>query len=201
MMTETMTSPRTITPDQLIPLAEYAGRRKQRRQELIAVKKKRRMEVGPFATFHFENHATMLFQVQEMLFIEKGGDEQVADEIAAYAPLVPQGRELVATVMLEIEDPVRRATALAKLGGIEHTMFLKVAGETIKGTAEDDQERTNEAGKASSVHFVHFPFTDAQAARFRAAGTEVVLGFSHPEYGHMALMPDIVRAELAGDFA
>jgi hypothetical protein len=201
MMTQTMTSPRTITPDQLIPLADYAGQRKQRRQELIAVKKRRRMEVGPFATFHFENHATMLFQVQEMLFIEKGGEAQVADEIEAYAPLVPNGRELVATVMLEIEDPVRRAVTLSRLGGIEHTMFVRFAGETVKGVAEDDQERTNEAGKASSVHFVHFPFTDAQVAKFRAPGTEVIVGFSHPEYGHMAMMPEVVRAELASDFA
>ncbi len=135
-----------------------------------------------------------------MLFIEKGGEDQIADEFRAYNPLVPKGRELVATVMFEIDEPVRREAFLAKLGGVEETAFLRVGGETIAGVPEADVERTSAAGKASSVQFIHFPFTDAQVAKFRAQGAEVVLGFSHPEYAHMAALPEAVRQALAEDF-
>lgn len=191
---------RKITEADILPLPEYMKVRAQRRTAISALKKNRRLEVGPFATFYFESFDTMLHQVQEMLYIEKGGAEQLPDELAAYNPLIPDGRELTATVMLEIDDPVRRARVLAGLGGIEHTMFIRFAGETVKGAAEDDQERTRDDGKASSVQFVHFPFTAAQIAKFRAPGTEVVVGFNHENYGHMALMSEAVRATLAKDF-
>lgn len=191
---------RKITEADILPLPEYMKVRAQRRAAITALKKHRRLEVGPFATFYFESFDTMLHQVQEMLYIEKGGAEQLPDELAAYNPLIPDGRELTATVMLEIDDPVRRARVLAGLGGIEHTMFIRFAGETVKGAAEDDQERTRDDGKASSVQFVHFPFTVAQIEKFRAPGTEVVVGFNHENYGHMALMSESVRAALAKDF-
>jgi hypothetical protein len=135
-----------------------------------------------------------------MLYIEKGGEAQIEDELRAYGPLIPNGRELVATVMFEIDDPVRRKAFLGRLGGVEETAFLRFAGETIRGVPEADVDRTTAEGKASSVQFIHFPFTDAQAAKFRAAGTEVVLGFSHPAYGHMSVMQEATRAALAADF-
>jgi hypothetical protein len=191
---------RKITEADILPLPDYVKVRAERRTAISALKKNRRFEVGPFATFYFESFDTMLHQVQEMLYIEKGGAAQVPDELAAYNPLIPDGRELTATVMLEIDDPVRRARVLAMLGGIEHAMFIRFAGETVKGVAEDDQERTRADGKASSVHFAHFPFTAAQIAKFRAPGTEVVVGFSHENYGHMAVMSETVRAALARDF-
>lgn len=191
---------RKITEADILPLPEYVKVRAQRRTAMTALKKNRRLEVGPFATFYFESFDTMLHQVQEMLYIEKGGAAQVPDELAAYNPLIPDGHELTATVMLEIDDPVRRARVLAALGGIEHAMFIRFAGETVKGVAEDDQERTRADGKTSSVHFAHFPFTAEQIAKFRAPGTEVVVGFSHENYGHMAVMPEAVRAALARDF-
>lgn len=191
---------RKIAEADILPLPEYLKVRAHRRAAIAALKKHRRLEVGPFATFYFESFDTMLHQVQEMLYIEKGGAQQVPDELAAYNPLIPDGRELTATVMLEIDDPVRRARVLAGLGGIEHTMVIRFAGETVKGAAEDDQERTRADGKASSVQFVHFPFTPEQIAKFRAPGTEIVVGFTHENYGHMALMPDSVRAALAQDF-
>ena len=142
----------------------------------------------------------MLQQVQEMLHIEKGGEAQIADELHAYNPLIPKGHELVATVMFEIDDPVRRANVLARLGGVEDTMFIKIGDDKIMGQAEADQDRTNEQGKASSVQFVHFDFTLAQIARFRTSGQMVVIGLEHANYGHMAVMPDAMRVELAGDF-
>jgi hypothetical protein len=189
-----------IERSDILSPTDYAKRRAELRREVVALKKRRRLEVGPAATFYFECFETMLQQVQEMLHIEKGGEAQIADELRAYNPLIPNGTELVATVMFEIDDPVRRARFLARLGGVEQTAFLKLDGETVKGVPESDQERTNEAGKASSVQFIHFPFTAQQIAMFREPDRQVVIGFSHPEYSHMAVMPDIIRAELAKDF-
>jgi hypothetical protein len=163
------------------------------------VKRLRRVEVGPFASFYFESFETMLQQVHEMLFIEKGGEAQIADELAAYNPLVPKGAELVATLMFEIPDAERRARELARLGGVEHTAYLSFAGETVTGVSEDDMERTNAAGKASSVQFLHFPFSDAQSAKFRQPGTQITLGIGHAAYAHMAVIPEAVREALSTD--
>jgi hypothetical protein len=194
-------TPRKIEPSEIVPLAEYAGQRPERRKRISEIKKNRRLEVGPFATFYFESYDTMLHQVQEMLYIEKGGAEQLPDELAAYNPLIPQGAELVATVMFEIDDPVRRARVLGMLGGIEHKAFIKVGNDVVRGVAEDDQERSREDGKASSVQFMRFPFTPAQVAAFKSGQGDVVVGFEHENYGHMAVMPPAVRQSLAQDFA
>jgi hypothetical protein len=126
---------------------------------------------------------------------------QAKDELEAYNPLIPNGSELTATFMIEIDDPIRRKTVLDSVGGIEGAAFLRVGGETIKGVPEADQDRTTAEGKASSVQFVHFPFTPPQIETFRSGEGEVVLGFSHRSYGHMASIPDAVRTALAKDFA
>jgi hypothetical protein len=194
-------SKRAIGRQDILPLAEYAKIRKERRQQVSQIKKNRRVEVGPFATFYFENFATMLQQVQEMLYIEKGGDEQLADELAAYNPLIPQGRELVATVMFEIDDPVRRARTLAQLGGIEHRAFIEVDGTRIAGEPDPTRENTSPEGKASSVQFIRFPFTPEQIAAFKRPDARVLVGLDHPNYGHLAALPEPVRATLAEDFA
>ena len=190
-----------ISRSDILPPAEYAARRPELRKAVVALKRRRRIEVGPVATFYFECFETMLQQVQEMLHIEKGGEAQIEDELRAYNPLIPKGSELTATVMFEIDDPIRRGRFLARLGGVEETAFIKLDGETVKGVPETDQDRTNEEGKASSVQFVHFPFTREQIALFREKNRQVILGFSHKEYSHMAVLPEEVRAELAGDFA
>jgi len=192
---------RKIDPSAIIPLPQYAGQRAERRKRIAELKKNRRLEVGPFATFYFESYDTMLHQVHEMLFIEKGGAEQLPDELAAYNPLIPQGNELVATVMFEIDDPLRRARVLANLGGVEHKAFLRIGADTIGGVPEEDQERSREDGKASSVQFIRFPFTAAQIAALRGGAGDVIVGFDHPSYGHMAVMPAAVRQALAKDFA
>jgi hypothetical protein len=191
---------RCIEPADIRPNAEYAKIRAAKRKELSAIKSRRRVEVGPFAMFAFESWDTMWFQVQEMLYIEKGGAEQVPDELAAYNPLIPQGAELVATVMFQIDSEPARKAALARLGGIEETAFLSFAGARIAGVPEADLDRTTAEGKASSVQFIHFPFTREQIAAFRAPGTPAAIGFTHPSYGHMAVMPEPVRAALAQDF-
>ncbi len=189
-----------ITRADILPMADYVRTRKELRRALVDAKKNRRLEVGPVCSFYFENYQTMWNQIHEMLFIEKGGEAQIADELSAYNPLIPKGRELVATVMFEIDDPARRGALLAKLGGIEETAFIRIGGETIAGVPEIDVDRTSAAGKASAVQFLHFPFSDAQVANFREEGAEIVLGFSHPEYAHMAVLPAPVRQALAGDF-
>ena len=191
---------RKIDASAIVPLAEYSKQRGERRKRIADLKKDRRLEVGPFATFYFESYDTMLHQVHEMLFIEKGGAEQLPDELDAYNPLIPQGSELVATVMFEIDDPVRRVRVLATLGGVEDRAFIRVSGETIRGVPEGDQERSREDGKASSVQFIRFPFTSAQVAAFKSGAGDVVVGFDHPGYGHMAVMPAAVRTALADDF-
>ncbi|MBX6376097.1 MAG: DUF3501 family protein [Acetobacteraceae bacterium] len=189
-----------LTEADILPMAEYAKVRAAERRRIAALKRNRRVEVGPHVTFYFENYETMWLQVHEMVWIEKGGPEQVPDELAAYNPLIPKGRELVATFMIEIDDPVRRKRILGTLGGIEETAFLMLGGETIAGVPETDQDRTTAEGKASSVQFVHFPFTDAQVAAFRTPGAQVVLGLRHPNYSHMAVVPERVREALAADF-
>jgi hypothetical protein len=182
-----------------MPPGEYAAIRSEQRKRITEVKRRRRLEVGPFATFYFENHETMRHQVQEMLHIEQGGVAQIEDELAAYNSLVPQGKELVATVMFEIDDPARRASVLVRLGGIEDHVFLEIAGQRIRGEPDPTRENTSPEGKASSVQFLRFPFTDDQIARFRAPGARAIAGFDHPNYGHMAVLPEPVRAALAAD--
>ena len=190
-----------ITAADIMPLDEYAKVRTARRRAVTEMKKDRRLAVGPDATFYFENYDTMWHQIHEMLFIEKGGAEQVADELAAYNPLVPGGSELVATLMFEIDDPLRRAAFLAGLGGVEETVSLSFEGETVAAVPEADVDRTTADGKASSIQFLHFPFTADQIARFRTPGMRAVLAIGHPDYDHMAALPEPTRAALAGDFA
>jgi len=193
-------SKRQLRRQDILPFADYAAIRRDQRRRITEIKRQRRVEVGPFATFYFENYETMWHQVQEMLHIEKGGETQIEDELAAYNPLIPDGAELVATVMFEIDDPVRRASMLARLGGIEDHVFLDLAGERIRGEPDPTRENTSPEGKASSVQFIRFPFTEDQIARFKTPGTRIIAGFDHPNYGHMAVLPEPVCAALALDF-
>ena len=190
-----------ITTDDIIPDADFAEQRKARRASLLPMKRLRRIALGPYCTFYFESFETMLFQVQEMLLIEKGGPPQVADELAAYNPLIPKGSELVATVMFEIDDPIRRARALDGLGGVERRFYLQIGTDRIAGTPEDDAERTREDGKTSAVHFLRFALSPAQIAAFRDPATEVLLGCDDPRYAHLTIPGMDVRRELARDFA
>jgi hypothetical protein len=191
---------RVLTRADILPLDEYARVRRTRRAEISEIKKRRRVEVGPFTTFYFENFDTMWQQVQEMLYIEKGGEAQIKDELEAYNPLIPKGQELVATVMFEIDDPARRARELGRLGGIENHVFIEVDGARIRGEPDPTRENTSPDGKASSVQFLRFPFSPPQIAAFKTPGTRVLVGFDHANYGHMATMPEPVRAALAEDF-
>jgi len=196
-----MPAPHKITPADIIAYEKYAAEREAFRKNLIPIKKNRRVEVGPFATFYFENYDTMWLQVQEMLHIEKGGKEQIAGELETYNPLIPQGSELIATLMLEIEDPNRRMRELMRLAGIEESTYIELAGERIAGRPTEYDDRTTPDGKTSSVHWVRFTFTPEQIAKFKNPAIPAVLGVAHPAYGHMAVIQSEVRGELAKDFA
>ena len=192
---------REITRADILDPAAYSKDRREYKKRVTGLKRDRRVEVGPFVTFYFENYDTMWHQIQEMLYIEKGGEQQIADELEAYNPLIPQGEELSATVMIEIEDAMRRARVLATLGGIEEKMFIQVGGERVRGIPDPTRENTSSEGKASSVQFLRFPFTAAQVKAFKAPGAQVLVGIDHENYGHIAVIPERVRAALEKDFA
>ena len=191
---------REVTKADLIPADEYAKNRKAYRKEIVSYKKDRRISLGPYANFYFESYETMKAQIQEMLHIEKGGDEQLKDELAAYNPLIPNGKELVATLMFEIDNPLSRAEFLNKVGGIEEKVFLKISGEIINSIPEKDVDRTSAEGKASSVQFIHFKFTEAQVEKFKNFSNEVIIGVDHEMYAHTVKLTESNKKALALDF-
>ena len=192
---------REIQKEDIIPLDVYTEKRRELRKNIVDYKKNRRVALGPYATFYFESYETMLAQVQEMLYIEKGGDEQLQDELSAYNPLIPNGKELTATLMFEIDNPISRAAFLGKVGGIEETVFMKINGEKIKAVPEEDVDRTSSEGKASSVQFIHFNFTDDQIEKFQSNSSEIELGIEHKEYSHSTKLSKENIASLSTDFS
>jgi hypothetical protein len=191
---------REIQKSDIMPLDAYIKDRKELRKNIVNFKKNRRIALGPYATFYFESYETMLAQVQEMLYIEKGGDEQLHDELIAYNPLIPNGKELTATLMFEIDNPISRAAFLGKVGGIEEMVFMKINGEIVKAVPEEDVDRTSAEGKASSVQFIHFNFTDEQIEKFKSSNVDIELGIDHKEYSHTTKLSKDNIASLSGDF-
>ena len=192
---------REIYKEDIIPLDVYIKQRKELRKNIVDFKKNRRIALGPYATFYFESYETMLAQVQEMLYIEKGGDEQLKDELFAYNPLIPKGKELTATLMFEIDNPISRATFLGKVGGIEENVYMKVNSEIIKATPEQDVDRTSAEGKASSVQFIHFNFNENQIEKFKSNNSEIELGIDHKEYSHSTKLSEENISSLSADFS
>ena len=192
---------REIQKEDILPLEVYTCKRRELRKNIVDYKKNRRVALGPYATFYFESYETMLAQVQEMLYIEKGGDEQLKDELSAYNPLIPNGKELTATLMFEIDNPISRAAFLGKVGGIEETVFMKINSEKIKAVPEEDVDRTSTEGKASSVQFIHFNFTDDQIEKFQSNSSEIELGIDHKEYSHSTKLSRENIASLSSDFS
>ena len=191
---------RIVEKSDLIAPEIYAKDRKQIRKELVNYKKNRRISIGPYATFYFENFETMLAQIQEMLHIEKGGHEQLKDELNAYNPLIPKGTELIATLMFEIDNPMIRADFLGKVGGIEEKVFIKVGVEKIVAPPETDVDRTSAEGKASSVQFLHFNFSEEQIKNFNNRDIEVIIGIDHTLYHHTTKISNDQKNSLVKDF-
>ena len=192
---------REIEKDDIMPLDVYTKKRKELRKGIVEFKKNRRVPLGPYATFYFESYETMLAQVQEMLYIEKGGDDQLKDELTAYNPLVPNGKELTATLMFEIDNPVSRAAFLGKVGGIEEKVYMKIDGDLIKAVPEEDVDRTSSEGKASSVQFIHFKFNDEQIKKFRSDSSNIEIGIDHNEYSHSTKLNAETVKSLILDFS
>ena len=191
---------REIIKEDIMPLDVYIEKRRELRKNIVDFKKNRRIALGPYATFYFESFETMLAQVQEMLYIEKGGDEQLKDELLAYNPLIPNGKELTATLMFEIDNPISRAAFLGKVGGIEETVYIKVNSEIIKAVPEKDVDRTSTEGKASSVQFIHFHFNDDQIKKFKSNISEIEIGIDHKEYSHSTKLSEVNISSLSADF-
>ena len=192
---------RKIQKNDIMPLDVYTKQRKELRKNIVEFKKNRRISLGPYATFYFESYETMLAQVQEMLYIEKGGDDQLKDELTAYNPLVPNGKELTATLMFEIDNPVSRAAFLGKVGGIEEKVYMKIDGDLIKAVPEEDVDRTSSEGKASSVQFIHFKFNDEQIKKFRSDSSNIEIGIDHNEYSHSTKLNAETVKSLILDFS
>ena len=191
---------RQIEKKDLIPSDIYLKNRRQIRKDLVEFKKNRRIALGPYATFYFESFETMVAQVQEMLHIEKGGDEQLKDELIAYNPLVPNGKELIATLMFEIDNPISRSVFLGKVGGIEKNIFMKIDNELIKALPEEDVDRTSAEGKASSVQFIHFKLNDDQINKFKSVSLNIEIGIDHKEYSHTTKLTEDNIKSLSADF-
>lgn len=189
----------TITPDTLMTLEAYSRVRKSSKPEAIAHRRLRSVQLGEHMTLQFEDEQTIRRQIQEMLHIEKIFDEDgIRSEIEAYAPLVPDGSNWKATMLIEYPDPHERKRELARLIGVEDRMFVEVEGHARShAIADEDLERENDE-KTSSVHFVRFEFSLAQRQAVRA-GAQVKLGCDHTNYpAHVLIAPDTL-ASLAGD--
>ena len=195
-----MTAMKKITPDDILDTAAYTAERKTYKARQREIKKDRRIDVGPYVSFYFENRETMWHQIQEMLYIEKGGAEQLADELEAYNPLVPQGRDLRCTMMIEIDDEARRAVTLRKLGWIDEKIVIRMGERTVRAEPLHDTERNTPDGKTSSVHFLIFNFSDEDVAAFRDERQRVTLEIEHENYGHSAAVAGATRASLSADF-
>jgi len=191
---------REVKKSDLMPLEEYSKKRKVIRKEIVNYKKNRRVSLGPHANFYFESYKTMKAQIQEMLYIEKGGDEQIKDELAAYNPLIPNGKELVATLMFEIDNPNTRLDFLNKVGGIEEKIYIQIGKDKILAIPEKDLDRTSAEGKASSVQFVHFNFSEQQIKNFKDIDNEIIIGIDHSLYSHMSKISEETRKALSEDF-
>ena len=189
----------TITRDSLLTLEGYARIRKSSKLEAIAHRRLRSVRLGEHVTLQFEDVHTIKRQIQEMLHIEKIFDEEgINSEIEAYAPLVPDGSNWKATMLIEYPDPHERKRELARLIGVEDRMFVEVEGHPrVYAIADEDLDRENDE-KTSAVHFLRFEFSDAQRQAIRA-GAAVKLGCDHRNYpAHVVIAPETL-ASLAGD--
>jgi hypothetical protein len=190
-----------LIPGDLLPLERYARERPAFRERVMAHKAARRLAVGPNATWCFEDRLTIQYQVQEMLRIERIFEpEGIADELASYNPLIPDGSNWKVTLLIEFPDPLERARRLAQLRGVEDRCWMQVAGhERVLAIADEDLERENEE-KTSSVHFLRFELASAMIAALRG-GAALAAGMDHAAYAHRVAVPDATRRALLEDLA
>ena len=195
-----MVQTNTIEKTDILSRDEYKIKRKSLREKMVLRKKFRRVDIGPYVTMYFENKDTIIHQINEMVYIEDGGEQQIDDEILAYKSLIPNGSELVATVMVEIDNPIKRAEFLSKMGGFEETINIKIHDKEIKGKAELDGDRTTADGKASSVQFVHFEFDQEAVKSIKNNMENVCISINHSSYRHSVILNTDTVGELIKDF-
>ena len=189
----------TLTRDDLWSLEEYAGRRAEFRQQVLAHKKLRQVALGPHATLYFEDQLTMHYQVQEMLRVERIFEAaEIEEELEAYNPLIPNGSNWMATFMIEYGDVEERQRALANMGGIEETVWVQVGdGTKAYAIANEDMERTRDS-KAAAVHFMRFELSDQDLAELRQ-GAAVHMGLDHASLANSVTLEAAVREALCKD--
>lgn len=190
-----------LTPADLYSLEQYAKLRKEFRAKVIEHKRDRKVHLGPNATLYFEDRLTIQYQIQEMLRIERIFEEDgIQDELHAYNPLIPDGRNLKATLMVEFSDIEERKVALARLIGIEDRIWVQVEGfDPVYAIADEDLDR-EDASKTSSVHFVRFELTDAMALALQKGAT-LAMGSDHENYGYRTEVSPATRDSLTRDLA
>ncbi len=191
-----------LTPDSLMTLETYAKARPEFRARVIAHKKNRTVQLGDHVTLIFEDELTVRYQVQEMLRIEKIFEEAgIVGELESYNPLIPDGANLKATMLIEYTSVPERQRALALLKGIERRMFVEVEGQSrVYAIADEDLERENEE-KTAAVHFLRFQFAPSMAAALKS-GAQMKIGCDHPQYlaQQNEIAPEVL-ASLSGDLA
>ena len=195
------TSDHKLGPEDLYSLEQYARLRSEFRARVMAHKKNRQVAIGDHATVYFEDRLTMQYQVQEMLRIERIFEpELIEHELDTYNALIPDGSNWKATFMIEYPDPEERRVALSRLKGVEHRVWVRVAGcDRVYAIADEDLGRTDDT-KTSSVHFLRFQLTGDIARRVKE-GADVEIGIDHASYDHAVTIPPAVRESLAGDLA
>ncbi len=190
-----------ISRDSLLTLEAYAKQRSEFRALVLAHKKNRTVRLGEHVTLIFEDELTIRYQIQEMLRIEKTFEEAgIQDELDAYTPLIPDGTNLKATMMIEYEDALVRKTELGKLKGVEGRVYVQVDGQPrVYAIADEDLERENEE-KTSSVHFLRFEFEPAAISAWKT-GAAIAMGIDHPNYAvRLEEVAPQVQSALAQDF-
>ena len=194
-----MSRPTQITRDDLMSLEQYAQKRPEFRQQVLAHKKHRQVMLGPDATLYFEDRLTLLYQIQEMLRIEKVFEaDGINEELEAYNPMIPSGRNFKATFMIEYTDPEVRAVQLQKLMGVEDLVWMQVADhDRVWAIADEDLERSTDI-KTSAVHFMRFEMSDEMTDALKR-GAEWMIGVQHPVYTYDLKLEGATRDSLLND--
>jgi hypothetical protein len=190
-----------VVIEEILDIAQYEKQRDEFRRRIIALKKRRRLPVGPMVTFVFENHDTVLFQIQEMIRAERiVHDDSIQHEIDTYNQLLPEHNELAATMLIELPEAARIRDEITRFHGVNEgeATYLQIGGERLPGIFDQGQ---SDDRRISAVQYVRFPFTNAQRRAFVEDGVKLRLAIDHPNYRHSAVIEGEVRDELAGDLS
>jgi hypothetical protein len=188
-----------LTSKDMMPLEEYGKRRAEIRQKLRPLKNARRISVGPYATVMLEHYDTIWHQVHEMLYVEKGGADQIQGELEAYNPLMPTPSSFTFTLMFEVDNPIRRLEFLKSISRVDHCIYLNWGDNSLQAHPIDALERTRDDGKTSAVHFMRFDFDDASKASFLQHEGDIFFTIRHENYFHGTALSRHLVESLKGE--